>query len=130
MSSFTDPLEVIQVGARWRTLRPIRYHAGTEDSAEVYAIPEGFLTDFASIPRPLWSLVGHPAGRYAQAAVLHDWLYATAPVPRARADGLLLEAMGVLGVRWSQRWAIYLGVRLGGWMAWAGHRRRGEPLDI
>jgi Protein of unknown function (DUF1353) len=33
----------------------------------------GFKTDCASIPRPLWSLVGSPCtGKYVEAAVIHD----------------------------------------------------------
>lgn len=123
MSSFTDPLEVRQIALWWFTTRKMTYFAGEEGSGESYTVPRNFRTDFASIPRALWSLVGHPAGRYAQAAVLHDFLYKTAPVSRARADALFLEAMGVLGVRWSQRWALYLGVRVGGWAAWAEHRK-------
>ncbi len=125
MSSFTSLLAVVQLlrTGLWRTARPLVYHAGFEGSGERYTVPQGFCTDFASVPRVLWSLVGNPVGRYAAAAVLHDWLYATAPVDRARADALFLEAMGVLGVRWSQRWALYLGVRLGGWLAWRRHRR-------
>lgn len=37
-------------------------------------VPEGFITDFASIPRFLWSIYP-PTGRYQEAAVIHDWLY-------------------------------------------------------
>lgn len=129
MSNFTDPLRVEQQpDGRWKTLRHLCYHAGREGSEEVYEVPKGFETDFASVPRLLWSLVGHPAGPYAPAAVLHDWLYATAPVSRSRADSLFLEAMAVLQVRWTQRWALYLGVRIGGWVAWSQHRSR-DPAD-
>ncbi|MEW6489986.1 MAG: DUF1353 domain-containing protein [Thermodesulfobacteriota bacterium] len=122
MSSFTEPLRVEQIpGTRlWATLRELEYYAGREGSDEVYRVPAFFRTDFASVPRLFWTLVGHPAGRYAAAAVLHDWLYDTAVVSRARADALFLEGMGVLGVRRSQRWALYLGVRVGGWAAGTG----------
>jgi hypothetical protein len=61
--------------------------------------------------------------------VLHDWLYKEAPTwapggptTRAAADALLFEAMGVLGVTGWQRWAIYAGVRAGGWVAWGRYR--------
>lgn len=126
MSSFTEPLQIEQIPGTglWRTSRRLVYYAGFEGSGEVYVVPPGHYTDLASVPRTLWSVVGHPAGCYAAAAVLHDWLYDTGVVSRARADALFLEAMGVLGVRWSQRWALYLGVRAGGWAAWRRHRRR------
>jgi hypothetical protein len=122
MSSFTDPLEVVLVGNRWRTLRAMHYWTGCTDGEEplaqrctvMFEVPAGFDTDFASIPRLFWTLVGHPAGRYAQAAVLHDWLYRTAPVPRKEADRIFREAMAVLGVPAWQRWAMWAGVRVGG----------------
>jgi hypothetical protein len=42
----------------------------------VHVIRTGFVSDGASIPRWLWSLVGGPlSGRYRRAALLHDWLY-------------------------------------------------------
>jgi len=124
MSSFTAPLDVRQHGDQWFTLRAFVYYAGSLESDEYYTVPAQFRTDFASIPRMLWTLIGHPAGKYAQAAVLHDWLYATAPVSRQRADALFFEAMGVLRVRRSRQWALWSGVRVGGWWAWWGHRRR------
>lgn len=120
MSSFTEPLQLVQVGDHWRTLRDMSFWtdcAGGDEQplsvrcATVYTVPAGFLTDLASIPRPLWTLLGHPAGRYAQAAVLHDWLLEVAAVPRARADSIFLEAMEVLGVPRLQRRLMYLGVR-------------------
>lgn len=126
MSSFTAPLVLEQIPGTclWRMDRTLEYHAGTYPSAEVYLVPRGFRTDLASIPRPLWSVLGHPAGSYAAAAVVHDWLYAWQPVTRARADALFLEGMGVLGVPWAQRRALYLGVRAGGWAPWRRHAER------
>lgn len=128
MSSFTDPLILEQLpdGEHWRTTRHLEYHAGAEDSQEVYTVPEGFVTDGASIPQFAWGIVGHPLGLYAAAAVLHDWLYRTAPVCRLRADELLLEAMAVLGVGWIRRRTIYRAVRwFGGW-AWEANRKLEE----
>jgi hypothetical protein len=61
-------------------------------------VPAGFRTDFASIPRLFWPLIGHPAGRYAQAASLHEWLYRNHLVSRAESDRIFHEAMGTLGV--------------------------------
>lgn len=89
-------------------------------------VPAGFQTDVASIPRPLWALIPKE-GRYNRPAVIHDWLYTTATVSgkaiaRADADHALKEAMHACGVRWTQRWAIYAGVRLGGALAWRRHR--------
>lgn len=48
----------------------IFYYNGTD----LIIVPEDFVTDFASIPRFLWSIYP-PTGRYQRAAVIHDWLY-------------------------------------------------------
>ena len=128
MSSFTEPLYVVQLpdSDEWLTLRAFSYWYDCEDTdapicvrcRACITVPDGTRTDFASIPRPLWSLIGHPAGRYAQAAVLHDYLYRSGRLPRARCDALFLEAMEVLGVPWLQRCLMWAGVRVGGFMAY------------
>jgi len=129
VSSFTDPLEVRQTGDgdRWATLRDIHYWTDCADTREqlhvrcrtLFIVPAGFETDFASIPRLFWTVIGHPAGQYAQAAVLHDWLYRARGTSRARADALFREAMAALGVPAWQRWLLWAGVRAGGWAAYA-----------
>lgn len=85
-------------------------------------VQKGFITDFASIPRLLWGLVGGPAdGRYRKIAVFHDKLYRTPRLAtRAQADAVLLEGMTFCRCSWHQRWAIYLGVRIGGWWSYKG----------
>jgi len=41
-----------------------------------YCVPAGFVTDGASIPKVLWSVIGSPmTGKYVPVAVLHDYLY-------------------------------------------------------
>lgn len=76
-------------------------------------VPEGFITDFASVPRI--PLVYDSLGNIAQrAAVIHDYLYATKSLPRDIADKVLLEAMEVSGISWLRRKMIYMGVRVGG----------------
>lgn len=107
----------------WRTTKPITYLAldGTN-----YTVPAGFVTDGASIPRALWTLVGAPLDTYAEAAVLHDYLYRTGCVDKTRADDLLLEAMAALDVGWFTRRTIYLGVHWFGGPAWAANRKLTE----
>jgi hypothetical protein len=94
------------------------------------SVPAGFPTDLASIPRLLWNVLP-PVGRYDAAAVVHDYLYQRAPVfehgqvtTRAGADAVLLEAMACCEVPTWQRWTIYLGVRVGGWLVWGRYRAR------
>jgi len=140
MSSFTKPLDVRKVitkvpkkflwvvsykrtKQRWVTLREFRYYVGKENSNDYVDVPKGFETDFASIPRVLWS-IAPPDGVYTQAAVLHDYLYQTGKYPRKKADRIFLEAMAVLGVALWKRRVIYRAVRLFGWMFFEQEKRR------
>lgn len=94
------------------------------------SVPAGFPTDYASIPRPLQVIIP-PRGVYNRPAFIHDYLYHFAPVDphtgqrctQARADSILREACENCDDRFTQRWAIYLGLRLGGWVAWRNYRR-------
>lgn len=97
---------------------PVRY---TNEITDL-VIPRGFELDFASIPRALWWL-WPKVGRYARAALVHDALYRKGEVSRVQADALFLAVMEQDGVRWRDRWPIYLAVRLFGWIAWRRLRR-------
>ena len=84
-------------------------------------VPEGFVTDLASIPRVFWEVL-RPEGRYAYAAVVHDYLYWTQTRPRAEADQILNFAMQDSKVSNAQRWAIYQAVDKFGQEAWDNNR--------
>ena len=93
--------------------------------------PDGFVTDFASIPRALWRILP-PTGNgansaYGPAAVIHDWLYQSGqiwgePIDRGWADDVFLESMKCLEVSKTIRWSMYLAVRAGGWLTWNRYR--------
>lgn len=92
----------------WKLKHELVYQSSVAD--RVIYVPEGFMTDFASVPRlPLvYDLFGdtaHPA------AVVHDFLYSTGELPRKIADRVLLEAMAAEGVPAWRRWPMYLAVR-------------------
>ena len=143
MSGFLTPLRTEYIdGKKWLVTEPFSYHLGEPDGEEVVAIEAGFITDFASIPRMLWT-AWPPTGKYGKAAVIHDKLYQDAIVMsltplrdvwtgnkrvinRGEADKLLLEAMEVLGVGYMTRGTIYSGVRLGGWWSWRKHRKHND----
>lgn len=89
-------------------------------------IPSGFVSDLASVPRPLWFILP-PHGSYAPAAIVHDLLY-RAPghivdgraYSRAQADAVLEQAMLSLGtVKDWECLLIYWGVRVLGWLKWS-----------
>jgi hypothetical protein len=80
-------------------------------------VPRGFVTDFYSIPEGLRGFVSG-AGNYAEASVLHDWLYAVGEhgdKPGQRfADDVLLHAMLQLGAPEGLARNVYAGVSGGG----------------
>jgi len=79
-------------------------------------VPSGYRTDFASVPRGLWNLFP-PAGRYAQAAVIHDYLCDHDVVcGRFLADAIFRELMYRLGVPWYVRLPVYYAVRCYGFL--------------
>jgi hypothetical protein len=81
-------------------------------------VPKGFVTDYASIPQPLWSIGLSPHGKYSKAAIVHDYLYWSQVCTRAQADKLLLIAMKESGVSSVHQMVIYAGVKLGGGFSW------------
>lgn len=113
--SFQSLTEVVfEDGHNWRLIVPLVYqtHAG-----DVITVPAGFETDFASIPRALWSLFP-PAGPWGPAAVIHDFLYRTGLVPRAECDRLFREASEDLGVPAWIRWTMWTTLRAAGGQAY------------
>jgi hypothetical protein len=119
MSRFTNVLIVSPLpdGKTWYLRRAFSYDVGTEGSGDAINVPIGFLTDFASVPRPLWWLLPR-WGRYGNAAVVHDFGYWDQSRKRPEVDRIFLEGMMVLGVGWFTRTALYLAVRLVGWWGW------------
>ena len=121
-----DRPEIRDGRSLWRLERDLIYRT-TE--GETVTIPQGFVTDLASVPRLFWDLFP-PDGPWTEAAVVHDALYFTrggadlwqgrrcisraAPYSRAECDGVLREAMADLGVGVIQRTLIWAGVRVGG----------------
>jgi hypothetical protein len=113
---FVDPTYVLTKDIGWSPIpaQAAQYRAVT--------VPSGFVTDFASIPRVFWSAL-RPDGDYAYAAIIHDYLYWTQPVPRETADDILRFAMQDLSVDSATVTVIYRGVRLGGGRAWDENAR-------
>lgn len=123
---FNDRLQVEQVDANhWRLLRPFRYNSAVANARII--VPNGFVTDFASVPRlPIVFLV---VGDMAQAsAVVHDWLYTTGIFPKNTADSVFYEAMRASGIGFFHARLMYWGVSYGGGAAWAAHRAVKVPV--
>lgn len=89
-----------------------------------HMIPLGFRTDFASVPRILWSAFP-PFGKYCHAAVLHDYLYCTRAhhsLTRKQVDQLFYDVMVASGVPVWKAKLMWSGVRLGGWTYWNSYK--------
>lgn len=114
-----------------RLAYPLEFES--ESLGRVVVVPAGFETDLASVPRLpfaylLFGGVGDPA------AVVHDYAYSGRErITRAQADALFREALAALddmsvkgkgkvaktvSSAWFsvRRGAMWLGVRVGGWM--------------
>lgn len=116
MKRFKTTLKTEQLDRRHRKLlAPLVY----DDAANgEIVVPEGFITDFASIKVlhnvflfVLFALVA-TYGNYA--ATLHDWLYREAQLSRKECDAVLYRALRDEGVaRWRSA-LFWIGVRIGG----------------
>lgn len=111
MSTFTTPVDLRMLGDyRWQVLAAFEYHVGSYPSATVISVPVGTVTDLASVPRLLWTIFP-PHGRWAKAAIIHDYLYDQAIGTKKYADRTFRESMAVLGVSRVTRTLMYWAVR-------------------
>ena len=96
---------------RVRLLEQLRYKS--------VIVPAGFESDLATIPRPLWVFFP-PFGRYARAAVIHDYIYINMRelMTRKAADKIFKSIMIEDGVGVITRNILYRAVRAAGWWFW------------
>jgi hypothetical protein len=81
------------------------------DGREV-TIPKGFVTDFASIPRALWTIFPPQYAAYVEPAIIHDYFYRCKNShDRMFADDILYYALVENGVKKSDASKFYFGVR-------------------
>jgi len=117
-------------GDNWFLTTPLEYEI--RNTGVVVPVPKGFVTDFASIPRPFWSVLPR-WGKYGPPAVVHDYLYWDQRCTRAQADRMLYVSMEESGVNWFWRLVIHRAVHWGGYFAWksnAALRASGKSREI
>jgi hypothetical protein len=102
-------------GDQWFLTEELRYEVF--DTGVVVPVPRGFVTDFASVPRPFWAFLPK-WGKYGPASIVHDYLYWDQRCTREQADSLMLLAMKESDVSAFRRWLIHRALRWGGSMAW------------
>lgn len=113
MSTFTTPLVLELLGHyKWRVYEEFEFFVN-DDGSDVIKIPKGYTTDLASVPRCLWAVLP-PHGKWAKAAVVHDYLYDHALRTKQEADNIFYQGLMVLGVPSTKARLMYWAVRLFG----------------
>jgi hypothetical protein len=99
----------------WMVRMPLEYEIG--DSGKVISVPNGFVTDFASVPaalRPFFPKLG----KYLQAAIVHDYLYWNQSCSKGQADRIFYYAMKESRVGTLDKLAFFQAVDKVGKKAW------------
>lgn len=138
MGVFLTDLKVKKISEReWELIEPLVYKSNT---IGVIVVPDGFVTNFGSVPRLpfMYMLFG---GVGDKACTVHDWLYSKKHTPikkskitvdRKTADkimrGVIYECLrvddsSILGISRNilnlfTAWAMWVGVRIGGSTHW------------
>lgn len=76
-------------------------------------IPEGFISDGASVPRVFWSVFS-PAGKLFEASLLHDYMYKEKIASKEEADVLFYSNIIAYGTNKFLAKIAYLFVKYGG----------------
>jgi len=100
----------------------------TDPKGEVWVAPAGSVTDGASIPRYLWSLIGGPfEGQYRNASVLHDAAYEKKNRPWQDCDRMFYYAMRCSGVNAVEAKTMFYALYKFG-HHWKFPIKRGKPV--
>ena len=118
----------------WKITKDWKYRMNGNE----YIIPAGFQFDGASIPKFLRTFFS-PVGVLLVGGLVHDYMYKFAALKRTGKGGLLLvdqkkadqifrdiniEVNGFYFMNYLSYWSL----RLGGWVAWNGHRKRNAKV--
>lgn len=111
------PLLVEESDGLWVLRRDVAY---VTNAGQTIIAPEGFNTDFASIPRAFWWLWPPYDRTYGKAAVIHDYLYRNKGhvdawrFSRRESNLIFREAMQSLGASYFTRSTMFNCVQLFG----------------
>lgn len=123
MSSFTTPLIIKENGDGTFTLMASFMYYLNDPDGEYVEVPEGYTTDFASVPKAFHWLLPPYHPDYGKAAVVHDYLCSKRLIkrpgngsvrlcPRVEADLIFYQAAKVLGSPAWKRSVMWAAVRL------------------
>jgi hypothetical protein len=97
---------------------PIKWSPNQGQSFQAVTVPPGFVSDLASVPRVFWSILPKQ-GRYAYAAMVHDYLYWVQIRSKDESDTIFKIAMQDLKVNSAITETLYRAVSLAGGSAWS-----------
>ncbi len=104
-----------------RNMRLLEDFEYRDPAGRTWPAPAGVMVNGASIPEPLWTLVGSPyVGHYRRATVVHDVACEDPSVDRKEADVMFFHACRCGGCSLRQAWLLYVGVRFGAWFGIEG----------
>lgn len=101
-------LEVQPDGSTFRLAEDLVFRDG---AGKEWRAPKGFVTDLASIPQSLWTIVGSPTlGRYTGPAILHDYYVGQRKGTPDEVNLMFYEALLASGVSETQAKLMYTAV--------------------
>ena len=110
-----------------------------EIDGTAYVIPKGFQFDGASIPKFLRTFFS-PVGVLLMGGLVHDYMYkyttlleknkkkTMGDLTQKRADEIFRDINIVVNGFYSMNYLSYWSLRLGGFVAWNGHRKRNNKI--
>lgn len=110
-------VKVTPCGEYWRLWQEITFTY----NGKTYTIPKDFLTDFASIPDFVKTLLFSDKDKYTVAAIIHDYLCRYKVFPRNVCDEIFYEANLLCGIKKYKAYEMWIGVRMGGWYFYYGY---------
>jgi len=115
---------ILQPTGDGRNMRLIEDFSYTDANGAMWTAPKGTVTDGASIPSVLWSVIGSPfTGKYLNAAIIHDHFCANHRRPWKQVHRLFHEGMLAGGVDGTMAKMMYAAVYAFG-PRWREERRR------
>ena len=136
---FFGAIKMWMLGSRqWTITKDFEYSLGKDE----YVIPAGFQFDGASIPKFLRSFLS-PVGVLLIGGLVHDYAYKYAALlpggrgaknkpllllDQKRADEIFRDINIEINGFFLLNFLAYWGLRVGGFMAWNGHRKRNIEL--
>lgn len=107
---FSDDVvvEMSQSGNQLRLLKPVSFK---DSNGRIWTAPAGSISDGASIPRSLWSVLGSPfSGEYRASSIIHDHYVTTRERSWQDTHKMLYEALLASGVSRTKAQLLYSAV--------------------